>query len=60
MDLMGFDLSWDTLAILKGGMRIHYGGADPTRDRGCTELLPRIVFQWNKQAGAQSCICYNT
>ena len=23
---MGFDLSWDTLAILKGGMRIHVMG----------------------------------
>ena len=48
---MGFDLSWDTLAIMKGGMRIHYSGADPTRDRGCTELLPHIVvFKWNEQA----------
>ena len=38
---MGFDLSWDTLAILKRGMRIHYA-----------ELLPRIiVFERNKQAG---------
>ena len=26
---MGFDLSWDTLAILAVGIRIHYGGADP-------------------------------
>ena len=33
---MGFDLSWDTLAILKGGMRIHKDGADPMRDKGCT------------------------
>ena len=32
-----------TLAILKCGMRIRYSGADQTRDRGCSELLPRIV-----------------
>ena len=49
-----FDLSYDTLAVLKGGMRIHYNGADSKRDRGCTELLPPpppvVVFDWNKQA----------
>ena len=48
---MGFDLSWNTLAIVKGG--IDYGSADPTRYRGCTELLPRIVvFERNKQAAS--------
>ena len=48
---MSFDFSWDTLAVLKGGMRIHYSGAYPTRDSGCTELLPHVVvFNWNKQA----------
>ena len=51
MDLMGFDLSWDTLAILKKGMRIHYVGVDPKRYLDCTELLPRIVvFERNTQA----------
>ena len=52
---MSFDLSWDTIAVLKGGMSIHYSGVDPTRDtcRSCTELLPRIVaFEWNKQAAS--------
>ena len=34
---MSFDLSWDTFALR---MRITYSGADPTRNRGCTELLP--------------------
>ena len=43
MDLMSFHLSWDTLAVLKGGMRIPYSGADPTRHRGCTERLPCLV-----------------
>ena len=48
---MSFDLSLDILAVLMGSMRIHYSGADPSEDRGCTELLPRIVvFEWNKQA----------
>ena len=51
LDLMSFDLSWDTLAVLKGGMIIHYSGADPSRGSGCTELLPCIVvFNWKKQA----------
>ena len=40
---MSFDLSWDTLAVLEGGMRIHYSGADPARDSGCTELLPALL-----------------
>ena len=40
---MSFGLPWNTLAVLKGGMRILYSGADPARDRGCTELLPRLV-----------------
>ena len=61
---MSFDLSWDTLAVLKGGMGMYDSGADPTRDRGCTQLLPCVVvFEWNKQApltlGAQSCVCDN-
>ena len=43
MDLMRFNLSWDTLAVLKGGMSIPYSGADPMRNRGCAELLPRPV-----------------
>ena len=48
---MSFDLSWDTLAVLKGGMRIYHSGADPSRDSGCTELLSCIVASnWNKQA----------
>ena len=34
-------------------MRIHYGGADPMRYRGCTELVPVIIFfEWNKQAAS--------
>ena len=60
---MSFDLSWDTLTVLKGGMRIHYRGADPPRGSGCTELLRRVVvFNWKKQVvsdlslGAQSYI----
>ena len=43
MDLMSFDFSWDTLAVLKGGMRIPYSVADPMRNRGRTELLPHLV-----------------
>ena len=43
MDLMSFDLPWDTLAVLKSSMNIPYSGADPTRNRGCTELLPSLV-----------------
>ena len=43
MDHMSFDLFWDTLAVLKGGMRIHYSGADPSRDSGCTELIPTLL-----------------
>ena len=47
---MSFDLSWDTLAALKGGIRIHYSGADVMRDR---QLLPRtVVLEWNKQAAS--------
>ena len=50
---MSFDLSWDIFAVLKGGMRIPYSGADPTRNRGCTELLPcMVVSDWNKQAAS--------
>ena len=40
---MGFDLPWDILAALERGMRIHYGGAYPPRNRGCIELFARIV-----------------
>ena len=48
MDHMSFDLSWDTLAVLKCGMRIRYSGADPTRNSGCTE--PCCIL--NKQAAS--------
>ena len=48
---MSFDLSWDNLAVQKGGMRIQYSGADPTKNTGCTELLPRLVVSGtNKQS----------
>ena len=48
---MSFELSWDTLAVLKGGMRIYPSGADPSRDSGYTVLLSCIVASnWNKQA----------
>ena len=48
MDLMSFDLFLDTLA----GMRIPYSGADPPRNRGCTELLPPPCCILNKQAAS--------
>ena len=41
---MGFDLPWDILATLDRGVRIHYSGAYPPRNQGCTELLARIVI----------------
>ena len=48
---MGFDLPWDALPTLDRGMRIHYGGANPQGNRGCTKLLTRIiVLKGNKQA----------
>ena len=50
---MSFDLSWDTLAALKGGMRIHNSGADLMRYRDCNELPPSaVVLEWNKQAAS--------
>ena len=44
MDLMSFDLPRDILIALDGGIRIHYGGANPPRDRGSTKLLAPIVI----------------
>ena len=44
MDLMSFDLPRDILIALDRGMRIHYGGTNPPRDRGSTKLLARIVI----------------
>ena len=46
MDLMSFPLTWDSLAVLKGGMKIPYSGADPTRNRDCTYCI------LNKQAAS--------
>ena len=52
-ELMSFDPSWDTLAVLKGGMRIHYSDADPSEDSGCTEPLSCVVvFNWNKEVAS--------
>ena len=50
---MSLDLSWDALAVLKGGMRIHYSGADPSGDSGCPQLFSGVVvFDWNKQTAS--------
>ena len=52
-DLMGFDLPWEVLATLEGGMRIHYGGANPPGNRGCSKLLTHIIIlKGNKQAAS--------
>ena len=51
-DLVSFDLSWVTFDVLKGGMRIHYNGADPSGDSGCTELLPALLSYWNEEAAS--------
>ena len=52
---MGFDLPWDVLATLDRGMKIHYGGANPPGNRGCTKLLTCIiVLKGNKQAASAS------
>ena len=37
-------------AVLNGGMRINYQGADPPRNGGCTKLLTGvIVLDWDAQ-----------
>ena len=36
---MSFDLSWDTLAVLKGGMRIRYSSADPSLTLGAQSSM---------------------
>ena len=48
---MSFNRSTKVLpAVLNGGMRINYSGADPPRDGGCTKLLTSvIVLDWDKK-----------
>ena len=49
--LCELDRSRKVPAILNGGMRINYGGANPPRNGGCTKLLTGvIVLDWNKRA----------
>ena len=50
---MSFDRSRKIPAVLNGGMRINYGGANPPRNGGCTKLLTGIiVLDWYKKAAS--------
>ena len=50
---VSFDRSRKFPAVLNGGMRINYGGANSPRNGGCTKLLTGvIVLDWYKKTAS--------
>ena len=50
---VSFNRSRKIPAVLNGGMRINYSGADPPRDGRCTQLLTGIiVLDWDKKTAS--------
>ena len=50
---MGFDRPRKVLAVLNGGMRIDYRGADPSGNGGCTKLLAGVVvLNWDEETAS--------